>query len=94
MYRETTRSLTVSVEPEYLERQSRPDEGHFVWAYHVRIENHGDETVQLGVIAAEHRSTARPARGRLGAAKFFKFSVTLQGLLRCCDATLAERVAT
>lgn len=47
MYRETTRSLTVSVEPEYLERQSRPDEGHFVWAYHVRIENHGDETVQL-----------------------------------------------
>lgn len=47
MYRETTRSLTVSVRPEYLERQSRPDEGHFVWAYHVRIENEGLETVQL-----------------------------------------------
>lgn len=47
MYRETTRALTVSVEPEYLERRSRPEEAHFVWAYHVRIENHGQETVQL-----------------------------------------------
>ena len=47
MYRETTRALTVSVKPEYLDRQSRPDENHFVWAYHVRIENHGSETVQL-----------------------------------------------
>ncbi len=35
------------MQPSYLEEQSSPDEGHFVWAYHVRIENHGEETVQL-----------------------------------------------
>jgi ApaG protein len=37
----------VSVEPEFLEDQSRPDEGHYVWAYHVTIENQGTETVTL-----------------------------------------------
>ena len=47
MYRETTRALTVCVEPEYLEHESQPSRGRFVWAYHVRIENHGTETVQL-----------------------------------------------
>ncbi|MCB9928821.1 MAG: Co2+/Mg2+ efflux protein ApaG [Alphaproteobacteria bacterium] len=47
MYRETTRALTVSVQPEYLARESRPQDGRYVWAYHVRIENHGAETVQL-----------------------------------------------
>ncbi len=46
-YVETTRSITVMVEPQYLEDQSEPDENHFVWAYHVRIENNGGETVQL-----------------------------------------------
>ena len=47
MYRETTRAITVSVEPIYLEDQSSPEESHFVWAYRVRIENGGRETVQL-----------------------------------------------
>jgi ApaG protein len=47
MYQETTRSITVTVEPVYLEDQSQPDESHFVWAYRVRIENQGAETVQL-----------------------------------------------
>lgn len=47
MYTETTRSITVTVQPLYLEEQSSPTEGHYVWAYRVRIENHGDETVQL-----------------------------------------------
>jgi ApaG protein len=47
MYSETTRSIKVSVEPIYLEEQSSPAESRFVWAYHVRIENHGRETVQL-----------------------------------------------
>ena len=47
MYSETTRSITVTVEPFYLEDQSSPAEDHYVWAYHVRIENHGGETVQL-----------------------------------------------
>ena len=46
-YCETTRSITVTVEPTYREDQSSPAEGRFVWAYHVRIENKGAETVQL-----------------------------------------------
>ncbi len=46
-YSETTRSITVSVEPTYLEDQSSPAEDRYVWAYHVRIENNGGETVQL-----------------------------------------------
>ena len=47
MYSETTRSINVSVEPVFLEEQSSPAEGRYVWAYHVRIENEGGETVQL-----------------------------------------------
>src|SRR5271157_6456431 len=47
MYSETTRSIIVTVKPFYLEDQSSPAEGHYVWAYHVRIENQGKETVQL-----------------------------------------------
>ena len=47
MYSETTRSIKVTVEPFYLEDQSSPVEDHYVWAYHVRIENRGRETVQL-----------------------------------------------
>ena len=35
------------MEPFYLDEQSDPDENHFVWAYHVRIENNGARTVQL-----------------------------------------------
>src|SRR6202008_2283399 len=47
MYSETTRSIMVTVKPFYLEDQSSPAESHYVWAYHVRIENRGHETVQL-----------------------------------------------
>ncbi|MBV9859121.1 MAG: Co2+/Mg2+ efflux protein ApaG [Alphaproteobacteria bacterium] len=47
MYSETTRSIHVTVEPFYLEQQSSPAENHYVWAYRVRIENRGGETVQL-----------------------------------------------
>lgn len=47
MYSQTTRSITVTVKPIYLEDQSSPGDNHFVWAYRVRIENNGDETVQL-----------------------------------------------
>lgn len=46
-YSQTTRSLTVTVEPTFLEEQSSPAENQFVWAYRVRIENHGEKTVQL-----------------------------------------------
>jgi len=47
MYSETTRSIKVTVRPFYLDQHSSPDENHYVWAYHVRIENCGAETVQL-----------------------------------------------
>ena len=47
MYNETTREILVTVNPYFLEDQSSPGEDHFVWAYHVRIENQGSDTVQL-----------------------------------------------
>jgi ApaG protein len=47
MYSETTHSIRVTVEPMYLEEQSSPSDNHYVWAYHVRIENTGGDTVQL-----------------------------------------------
>jgi len=47
MYFETTRSMAITVQPIYLEDQSEPEENRFIWAYHVRIENKGRETVQL-----------------------------------------------
>ena len=47
MYSQTTRSVTVTVKPTFLEDQSTPEESHYVWAYHVRIENNGDRAIQL-----------------------------------------------
>jgi ApaG protein len=47
MYSETTRAIKVTVRPFYLEQHSSPAESRYVWAYHVRIENTGSETVQL-----------------------------------------------
>ena len=47
MYKETTRSITITVVPTYLDDQSSPEESHYVWKYHVRIENNGEDTVQL-----------------------------------------------
>ena len=47
MYSAITRNIRVEVRPVYLEEQSEPDEQTYVWAYRVRIENGGQETVQL-----------------------------------------------
>lgn len=47
MYTEETRSIRVTVRPTYLADQSDPDAGRWVWAYQVRIENVGADTVQL-----------------------------------------------
>ena len=33
-YAETTKAITITVEPFYLDEQSEPDDGHYVWAYH------------------------------------------------------------
>ena len=47
MYCETTAGITITVKPSYLDTQSSPENSHFVWAYHIRIENNGPRTVQL-----------------------------------------------
>lgn len=47
MYTSVTRGIRVTVQPVYLEDQSVPAENRYVWAYHVRIENEGSETVRL-----------------------------------------------
>ena len=46
-FSKTTRGIRVSVRSFYLADQSKPDEGQFAWAYRVKIENEGHETVQL-----------------------------------------------
>lgn len=46
-YSAVTRGIHVTVRTFYLEDQSEPDEGKWVWAYQVRIENRGREAVQL-----------------------------------------------
>ena len=46
-YTATTRDITVSVRTFFLPDQSKPAEGKFFWAYQVRIENQGADTVQL-----------------------------------------------
>ena len=47
MYSAETRSIRVTVEPEFLDDQSSPEENQYLWAYHIRIENRGAQTVQL-----------------------------------------------
>jgi ApaG protein len=47
MFERTTRNIRVAVKPAYLDDQSDPDDGQFLWSYTVTIENKGSETVQL-----------------------------------------------
>lgn len=47
MYSRITHDIRVTVQPVYLEEQSSPEDGQYVWAYQVRIENLGQETVRL-----------------------------------------------
>ncbi len=46
-YTTTTRSIKVSVRSFFLEDQSQPDDRQYLWAYRIRIENHGGETIRL-----------------------------------------------
>jgi ApaG protein len=46
-YALTTRGVTVTVRSFFLADQSSPDDNRFVWAYRVRIENRGADTVRL-----------------------------------------------
>ena len=46
-YTTTTRGIRVSVRSFFLEDQSQPDDRQYLWAYRIRIENHGSETIRL-----------------------------------------------
>ena len=46
-YRKTTRDIEISVIPVYQADRSQPENNLFIWSYHIRIENHGEETVTL-----------------------------------------------
>nr|WP_156798462.1 Co2+/Mg2+ efflux protein ApaG [Ahrensia sp. R2A130] len=47
MYEATTHGIRVTVQPQYLEERSSPHEGQWVWAYEVKLENLGQDTVKL-----------------------------------------------
>jgi ApaG protein len=47
MYDKMTRNIRVSVEPSFLDDQSSPEDNYYAWTYRIRIENHGEEVVQL-----------------------------------------------
>lgn len=47
MSRAVTRGVRIDVEPEYLEHQSDPRRGLWMFGYHVTIRNEGTEPVQL-----------------------------------------------
>lgn len=47
MYRSVTRSIQVTVRPIYLDGESDPEAGRWVWAYTIEIINMGPETVCL-----------------------------------------------
>jgi ApaG protein len=44
---ETTDGVTVRVVTNFLEDQSVPAQARWFWSYHIRIENHRDDPVQL-----------------------------------------------
>ena len=46
-FSKTTRDIRINVRSFFLADQSRPDEGKYMWAYRIRIENTGAEAVQL-----------------------------------------------
>src|SRR5215472_2660227 len=47
VYEQVTRGVRVRVKPAFLDDQSDPEMGRFLWSYTFTIENRGTETVQL-----------------------------------------------
>ena len=43
----TTQGITVRVAVSFLPDRSRADNARWFWSYHIRIENHSDQAVQL-----------------------------------------------
>lgn len=46
-YERITRGIRIAVQPAYLDDQSDPNDGRYLWSYTITIENKGAETVQL-----------------------------------------------
>lgn len=46
-YHRITDGIRITVRPSFVADQSRPEEGHFVFTYAVRVENVGTATAQL-----------------------------------------------
>jgi ApaG protein len=46
-YAAQTRDFTVRVAVNYMPEQSEPAHSKWFWAYHIRIENHSDQSAQL-----------------------------------------------
>lgn len=46
-YSAETRNVVVRVAVSFLPEQSEPDRGRWFWSYHIRIENEGNQAVQL-----------------------------------------------
>ena len=47
IYERETAGVRISVQPDYLEDESEPEAGRFIWAYTVEIENQSADSVQL-----------------------------------------------
>lgn len=47
MYKQMTEQVLITVEPVFLDDQSNPEDNHYVWAYHVWIENNRNDPIQL-----------------------------------------------
>jgi ApaG protein len=47
MYSKTTKGITVTVTPYFLDDQSSPQENHYVWAYQVNIKNSSKSIMRL-----------------------------------------------
>ena len=65
-YRAETAGVTVRVAVAYLADQSSPGAGRWFWSYHVRIENHRNEAVQLLArhwVIADARGNIHEVRG-------------------------------
>lgn len=46
-YEKTTHDVRVVVTPLFIEEESKPEDNFYLWAYQIRIENLGKETLQL-----------------------------------------------
>ena len=47
MYTKTTHAVEVTVEPQFLADQSKPEASRWFWSYTITIQNHGAQSLQL-----------------------------------------------